>query len=109
MGGEVGHGRVTRPRAAARQLPLLLKLACLQVKAKVIRPFVDHMITLAKQNTLHSRRQVRGGAQRAGCAVCECKGRGGAGSTWPEHARWLCPCISHACMHVPVGVRLRRR
>jgi large subunit ribosomal protein L17 len=33
-----------------------------KVKAKAIRPFVEHMITLAKQGTLHARRQVsRGG------------------------------------------------
>ncbi|MEW5298960.1 MAG: hypothetical protein WDW38_004875 [Sanguina aurantia] len=31
-----------------------------KVKAKVIRKYVDHMITLAKENTLHARRQALG-------------------------------------------------
>ncbi|KAJ9534190.1 hypothetical protein QJQ45_006996 [Haematococcus lacustris] len=29
-----------------------------KIKAKVIRPFAEHMITLAKQGTLHARRQA---------------------------------------------------
>ena len=32
----------------------------LQVKAKVMRKYVDHMVTLAKRGDLHARRQVRG-------------------------------------------------
>jgi large subunit ribosomal protein L17 len=31
-----------------------------QVKAKVIRSYVDKMITLAKDGSLHARRQVQG-------------------------------------------------
>ena len=34
-------------------------VSLLQVKAKAIRKYVDKMITLAKRNTLHARRQVR--------------------------------------------------
>jgi large subunit ribosomal protein L17 len=30
-----------------------------KVKAKVIQPFAEHMITLAKDGSLHARRQVR--------------------------------------------------
>jgi ribosomal protein L17 len=30
-----------------------------QVKAKVVRSYVDKMITLAKDGSLHARRQVR--------------------------------------------------
>ena len=35
-------------------------------KAKAVRPLVEHLITLAKQDTLHSRRQA---AARYGVAV----------------------------------------
>ena len=31
-----------------------------QVKAKVVRSYVEKMITLAKDGSLHARRQVRG-------------------------------------------------
>jgi ribosomal protein L17 len=44
-----------------------------KVKAKAIRPFVEHMITLAKQGTLHARRQVgRRGMLVAGCKPHQC-------------------------------------
>jgi hypothetical protein len=41
---------------------LLLCLLHQQVKAKVIRSYVDKMITLAKDGSLHARRQVRSAA-----------------------------------------------
>ncbi len=50
---------------------------CLQVRAKAIRKYVDKMITLAKEGSLHSRRQVRpgsggwvGGLRQVGSAQC---------------------------------------
>lgn len=35
-----------------------MPLVCVQVKAKVVRSYVDKMITLAKDGSLHARRQV---------------------------------------------------
>jgi ribosomal protein L17 len=45
----------------------MLLVACLlQVKAKVIRSYVDKMITLAKDGSLHARRQVRSSSTPSG-------------------------------------------
>jgi hypothetical protein len=41
--------------------PAVPHLPCQQTRAKVIRPYVEHMITLAKDGSLHARRQVTGG------------------------------------------------
>jgi ribosomal protein L17 len=38
------------------------------VKAKVVRTYVDKMITLAKDGSLHARRQVRSSSSR-GCSI----------------------------------------
>ena len=35
-----------------------LRARAVQVKAKAIQPYVDHMVTLAKDGSLHARRQV---------------------------------------------------
>lgn len=55
-GGVGGEGETWRgvPLGCSRAL-----LAAVQVRAKAIRKYVDKMITLAKQGTLHARRQVR--------------------------------------------------
>lgn len=47
----------------------MLPCCCPQVKAKVVRTHVDKMITLAKDGSLHARRQVGQGAAAAGAAV----------------------------------------
>lgn len=48
----------------------LCPVCCLQVKAKVVRTYVDKMITLAKDGSLHARRQVRRSSSRSYSSVC---------------------------------------
>lgn len=57
-----------------------------KIKAKAIRPFAEHMITLAKDGSLHARRQV-GRCSRATAAL----GQGLARRETPVH---LTKCVS---------------
>lgn len=56
-------GRKKAPREAllrslATSLVLYEKIETTEAKAKVLRPYVEKMITLGKKNTLHARRQL---------------------------------------------------
>ena len=56
-------GRKKAPREAllrslATSLVLYEKIKTTEAKAKVLRPYVEKMITLGKKNTLHARRQL---------------------------------------------------
>ena len=56
-------GRKKAPREAllrslATSLILYEKIKTTEAKAKVLRPYVEKMITLGKKNTLHARRQL---------------------------------------------------
>jgi hypothetical protein len=53
------HGPGQHTLLTHTHILLLLIAFLLQVKAKVIRSYVDKMITLAKDGSLHARRQVR--------------------------------------------------
>jgi ribosomal protein L17 len=69
-------------------VPLLL---CVQVKAKVVRSYVDKMITLAKDGSLHARRQVRhhgSAATAVPAAVSSSLRRHAAAGPWGCTLRW---------------------
>ncbi|MFA5133586.1 MAG: 50S ribosomal protein L17 [Patescibacteria group bacterium] len=56
-------GRKKAPKAAlmrsmATSLVLYEKLKTTEVKAKVLKPYVERLVTVAKKNTLHARRQL---------------------------------------------------
>lgn len=56
--GQSSEQRMSMFRNMTRDLLKTGKVTTTETKAKRVRPFVDHMITLGKKGTLHARRQA---------------------------------------------------
>lgn len=79
---------------------LCVRPVCLlQVKAKVVRTYVDKMITLAKDGSLHARRQVRSSSSRVCNSVC-----GSNISTHEQHQHQVQQAGRGACSQVHAAV-----